>query len=59
MYWISVVTLFCFWPIVLLFNPIDFVRAFIFNKPCGLNYLLFRLGRFYGFTVGIVAHLFK
>ena len=58
-YWICIATLFCFWPILLLFYPIDFVGAFIFNKKANLNFLLFRMGRVAGLTVGMVSQLFK
>jgi|HubBroStandDraft_4_1064222.scaffolds.fasta_scaffold1244409_1 hypothetical protein len=58
-YWICITALFCFWPILLLAYPTDFVGAFIFNKKANLNFLLFRMGKIAGFTVGMVSQLFK
>ena len=58
-YWGCIATLFCFWPILFLIFPKDFVGAFIFNKKADLNLLLFRMGRVVGFTVGAVSQLFK
>lgn len=58
-YWGCIATIFCFWPILLLIFPTDFVGAFIFNKKNNLNSLLFRMARIVGFTVGVVNQLFK
>ncbi len=58
-YWICIATLFCFWPILLLAYPTDFVGAFIFNKKVNLNFLLFRMGKNAGFAVGMFSQLFK
>lgn len=58
-YWMCIVTLFCFWPILLLAYPTDFVGAFVFNKKDNFNFLFFRMGIVAGFTVGIVSQLFK
>lgn len=58
-YWGCIATLFCFWPILFLIFPTDFVGAFIFNKKNNLNLLLFRMGRIVGFAVGLVSQLFQ
>lgn len=58
-YWGSIAILFCFWPILLLTFPTDFVGAFIFNKKINLNLLFFRMGQITGFTVGVLNKLFK
>lgn len=57
--WLSTAVFICCWPILLLLYRSDFVGAFIYNKTCSFNSLLFRIGRVTGITVGVIIRLFK